>query len=433
MKAPYAWLKILPNHAHQVILPSKKQFSISAHGSHKITIGHRNIEKPTNLKNLIGKETAIYPVQIKKIEDQYKVGPIVGILTVTGKQGFKGNRNNFQDIIKFGMKYGVLVYLFTVEDINKEDKSIKAFLYLPNKNRWIKRIMPLPDVVYNRIPFRLDENRHIVNETFFYLNEEGIPFFNPRFFNKWTLYQWLSESQELKKFLPETVKFTKENLAILLEKYSSVYLKPVNGKAGIGFIKIVKKNKIYHLAYQSKKLNHFKTFNDFDSLCYHVMTLVNNKNYIIQSTIHLSTFNGQPYDIRILVQKNLEAKWEITGIGIRVAGVHSISTHVPRGGHIKSVNQVFDQTFGPENREKWKGILSDLAIKIAGFIEEMEGQYLGEMSLDIGIDHLYHIWFFEANAKPMEFDEPAIRKASLQSLIQQFIYLSDFDGKGEIT
>lgn len=31
--------------------------------------------------------------------------------------------------------------------------------------------------------------------------------------------------------------------------------------------------------------------------------------------------------------------------------------------------------------------------------------------MDLGIDDLGEIWFFEANAKPMKFDEPQIRKS----------------------
>ncbi|GMA61469.1 hypothetical protein GCM10025859_19090 [Alicyclobacillus fastidiosus] len=47
-----------------------------------------------------------------------------------------------------------------------------------------------------------------------------------------------------------------------------------------------------------------------------------------------------------------------------------------------------------------------------------QGQ-LGEMSMDIGIDPQGHPWFFEANSKPMKFDEPEIRQKSLQGVIDQ--------------
>lgn len=46
--------------------------------------------------------------------------------------------------------------------------------------------------------------------------------------------------------------------------------------------------------------------------------------------------------------------------------------------------------------------------------------------MDLGIDKNGDIWFFEANAKPMEFDEPNIRQTSLLRLLQYFRYLSGF-------
>lgn len=41
---------------------------------------------------------------------------------------------------------------------------------------------------------------------------------------------------------------------------------------------------------------------------------------------------------------------------------------------------------------------------------------LGEMSMDLGVDENGGLWFFEANSRPMKFDEPAIRKLSLERI-----------------
>ncbi|MNE78462.1 hypothetical protein D3C80_1748710 [compost metagenome] len=46
------------------------------------------------------------------------------------------------------------------------------------------------------------------------------------------------------------------------------------------------------------------------------------------------------------------------------------------------------------------------------------------MSMDLGIDTEGSMWFFEANAKPMKFDEPHIRKKSLERIFQFSHYLS---------
>ncbi|MOA37277.1 Endospore coat-associated protein YheD [compost metagenome] len=61
---------------------------------------------------------------------------------------------------------------------------------------------------------------------------------------------------------------------------------------------------------------------------------------------------------------------------------------------------------------------------IAKQIERASGQLLGEMSMDLGIDSAGGIWFFEANSKPMKFDEPHIRQKSLERIFQYGSYLS---------
>jgi hypothetical protein len=48
---------------------------------------------------------------------------------------------------------------------------------------------------------------------------------------------------------------------------------------------------------------------------------------------------------------------------------------------------------------------------------------LGEMSLDLGVDTAGQMWFFEANSRPMKFDEPDIRKKSLERIVQYSQFL----------
>ncbi|MDT2286962.1 hypothetical protein P7H17_14260 [Paenibacillus larvae] len=64
------------------------------------------------------------------------------------------------------------------------------------------------------------------------------------------------------------------------------------------------------------------------------------------------------------------------------------------------------------------------ALELAQQIEKASRQKLGEMSMDLGIDITGKIWFFEANSKPMKFDEPDIRKKSLERIIQYSMFLT---------
>lgn len=429
MKLPeYAWIEVSPIQPWNIAFPNLDMKGSNKLISFPLALGFSNQIESAILKKKTDLDmTKAFPVRImKKNGNLYKAGPIVGILTTNGSKRFRGNRKNFKDLIKAGVKTGVLIFVFTVESINPITKDVLAHFYLPLQDKWMTKKMPFPDVVYNRIPSRKEEEKSAVQEAIHLIKEENIPFFNPYFFNKWSLYQWMKDSYELKDLVPDTTYLTKEHLKTFLTNTATVYLKPISGKAGIGFIRIKLEDSSYLLTYQAKEMKYNQVFYNFPQLWNKILSLINDSDYIIQNGVDLSTYKGRPYDLRILAQKNGFGKWMISGIGIRIAGQKSITTHVPRGGSIQSFEDVISDSFHANITEEIKIKLSKLAIKIANHLEKKVGEPLGEVSMDMGIDQRHRVWFFEANAKPMEFDEPYIRETSLLRLMQYFRYLSGF-------
>ncbi len=146
--------------------------------------------------------------------------------------------------------------------------------------------------------------------------------------------------------------------------------------------------------------------------------------YIIQQGIELATYQKKPFDLRILVQKNTHGSWSTTGVGARLAGKGSITTHVPRGGSVEDPFKLLSALFGPENSKDMLNKIKSTAIQIARQIERGSGLSHGEMSMDLGVDTFGILWFFEANSKPMKFDEPEIRQKSLRRIFQYSSYLA---------
>ncbi|HEY0827873.1 MAG TPA: YheC/YheD family protein, partial [Bacilli bacterium] len=255
-----------------------------------------------------------------------------------------------------------------------------------------------------------------------------IRLFNPTFFNKWTLFEWLNKSIKTKRYIPVTRKLVKlSNLQLLMKRFPVLYLKPLHGKAGSGIMRIKKNppgSKGYQLTVQENKNTQTFTYTSSAKLWAKVNAFIGSEEYIVQQGIHLASNHKRPFDLRVLVQKNKKGKWTLTGIGARVAGILNITTHVPRGGSIEDPEKLLVAAFGDR---KAKGILAAAkraALRITRQIERGSGQTLGEMSIDLGVDTAGQLWFFEANAKPMKFDEPHIRSKSLEHLIQYCIYLS---------
>lgn len=364
-------------------------------------------------------------------------GPIIAILTMDDQEkGFRGNRKNFMDLIESGQTAGVLVYVTTVRHLRLNARKIIGYAYDKEKQSWERRFFPAPQVVYNRIPQREDEwlpeVRAKLEEC---IRHPAVRLFNPGFFNKWTLFKWLSKSKRTKPLVPVTRKFKEDlNLVPLLKKYPFLYLKPARGKAGMGIMRVKRRPKWkrnrYVMDIQDKVGNAAVRFPNQTELKARIRELAGGEEYIVQQGIRLARCGGRPFDLRVLVQKNRKGVWEVTGIGARLAGEFSITTHVPRGGSIENPRRLLTVAFNPKSARRILLRARKTALLLARQIEQSSGYELGELSLDLGVDTSARLWFFEANSKPMKFDEPHIRKKSLRRLIQYSHYL--VSGKGKV-
>ncbi|GGD74215.1 YheC/YheD family endospore coat-associated protein [Paenibacillus nasutitermitis] len=361
--------------------------------------------------------------------------PVLAILTIGDDiQLFRGNRNNFADLILAGREQGFIVYVLTVNQLKLTRNVLNGFIYEPGTDCWVKQKLPFPDLIYNRIPLREDELLPEVRRKIAAcMRSPRIILFNPAFFNKWSLFKWLRNSQSTKPFIPTTRRMlSQEGLGRMMLKHKYLYLKPISGKAGKGIMTILvrsEKSSPYRLRIQGDK----------KSITYHCSTLGNlwlkvrkecsGERYIAQQGIKLAAINDRSFDLRALIQKNQRGQWDISGIGARVAGSSSITTHVPRGGSIDDPERLLVSAFGPEEARKLMSKTRSTALLIARQIERGSGHRLVEMSMDLGVDQEGGIWFFEANSKPMKFDEPDIRKRSLDRIFQYSRYLLRTKGK----
>ncbi|REK53221.1 MAG: endospore coat-associated protein [Thermobacillus sp.] len=355
--------------------------------------------------------------------------PAFAILTIEDDvQLFRGNRNNFADLIKTGRELGFTTYVVTVSQLKLSKPRVAGYTFSEETQTWKKGWFPLPDIVYNRVPMREDEMLPAVRRKIAAcLKHPNIRLFNPAFFNKWSLFEWLSMSKTTRPYIPVTRRLiSRESLRNMLKQHPFLYLKPVSGKAGVGImsVRLFKEKQLpYRLKLQQKKRS--KTFRcgTFSALWNRIKKQRQGERYIAQQGIELAAYGDRQFDLRVLIQKNQRGQWDITGIGARLAGSASITTHVPRGGSIEEPEKLLVGAFGPEHARKILTKVKSAALLIARQIERASGHELGEMSMDLGVDKQGGIWFFEANSKPMKFDEPHIRQKSLERIFQYSHFL----------
>jgi hypothetical protein len=350
------------------------------------------------------------PFVIRK--HQNKAGPLIGILTVKGKRRlpFAGNSRVFQRIQELLQKVGGLSIVFTPEGLQK--KGLNGFVYHASIKKWVKVSTPLPDLVYNRIPFRKLEKSDAVQQTIEFFTNNHIPLFNPHFFEKWATFQALYESKMLINHLPSTQLIDKrEVLAELLDKHRKIYIKPAEGYKGKGIftISLDRTKGIFDV----QDINKSHTYFSLEDLWNDRFV---GTTYIGQEAVSPDVWEGLRYDLRIFVH-HYSMKYVISGIGVRAAPSHHIVTHVPNGGTLLA----FDHVKTRFDHQSLSRLVNECGLQLSkafGFV--------GEFSIDIGISENKELYIYEINSKPMIFDEMAIQEQGLKHLICTFLEKSGF-------
>ncbi|MGC4378034.1 YheC/YheD family protein [Fictibacillus sp. Mic-4] len=355
--------------------------------------------------------SSVQPFLLRTKEN--KVGPIIGLLT-TKRTGypFIGNPTRYRKISRLLQEQGGFLYVFTPEGMKNEE--IHGFFYSIAQKKWIKSQFPYPDVVYNRIPIREDEQLTSSQYALQAIAQKNIPLFNPHFFNKNDVFRILYQNKKLREFLPDTRSANSvETISEMLKEYDAVYVKPVDGHKGDDIFTVEKKNNAFQFQSSIRRL----TFSSEHLLSSYLSPLLKKQRYIAQNKINLNKQNSRMYDFRVLIQR-VSTEWLMTGFGIRCAPVSGITTHVPKGGSILS-KATLDK---PIDEKK----LTSLSMEAAKTLEQAYPA-LREFSMDIGRDVNGSLWIFEANSKPMKFDERDIDQKMLCNLVATFFYLSKFN------
>lgn len=369
---------------------------------------------------------------------EIRIGPLIGILTNASSpstvQPFGSRSALLKQYIRAGSQKSYY-FAFLPKDVNWSEETVTA--YFPSADGWVRKKVPLPDAVYNRLSSRKAERTLSMEAFKERFVRRGIPLFNWSFFDKWDVYNLLDGDKEAFKHVPEShLDPTPERIKEMLEKHRFVYLKPTGGSLGIGIYRLTyHPRRGYFARFRRQGKNVLYRFSNFSSLMNLLRARSKMRNYVVQQGIRLIEIDNCPIDFRFHLHKNGQNQWVVAGIGAKKAGKGSVTTHVKNGGQIMTPEQVLDRVFG----SKADAILQNAkqtAIKLAEAIERNNRHLLGELGLDIGIDQSENIWMFEANSKPGRsiFKHPSLKSqgnASLGYIFEHSLYLSKFRARRE--
>ncbi|WP_051314654.1 YheC/YheD family protein [Alteribacter aurantiacus] len=430
--------KITPHHKKTVILPGSYFKESTFYDGQFISILFGTKEQQVTVKESFTNDWMISqdvindlhlpnlgPYRIHSDGRTLAFGPHIGIYTAGFTQSLLrpiGERSFlFAKYLASAKKLGVSCFVFGAPHISWEEGLVEGYYW--NEKGWEKHTVPLPNVVYDRIPNRKTEAHPGYSQVRDRLKTEyAIPWFNPGFFDKWDIHLSLEHSN-VHSYLPEsTLSPDVQTIRRYLDEHKQVYIKPAKGSLGIGIHQIIysPEENMFYCRFRDREKNRLRRYSSLQRL---VKKQFPNglTQMIIQQGIDLMSYQQKPIDFRIHTNKNREGTWEVSAFAAKVAGIGSVTTHVKSGGQIKSLSELkTDLTI----TEKTYHDLKKAALLISETIDNQVDGFIGEIGFDFGVDKNEKTWMFEANSKPGRsiFSHPRLRKEEVLTRELPFEY-----------
>jgi hypothetical protein len=374
-------------------------------------------------------------LQYKPRSRTIHLGPLIGVLVSrlylkNFEKPFGATTAFCRELTDACAKYGAFIYFFTPNDIPPTMQTVHGWCYT---DHWGKKEFPIPDVIYNRLTSRKLENKVNVQK---FMKEAksryGAVVFNEKYLDKTEVFQALKKDASLHSYLPES--YLLKNylmLKTMLDRHSTLFLKPITGSLGKGIIRIAKiSNTNYQCSYNSLNGVRTQTFINLSELFSSITGKIKHQRYQIQQGLKLIQAGGRPVDFRVLVQRNHLGEWSITSVVARTAGDRNFVSNLARGGSLSTVQDVVAKSnLIPSKKGNLHAKLSNAALQIAKGMDTQVPEHFAELGIDLAVDSLGKVWLIEVNSKPSKDDNTPLHDNKIRPSVIKVIRYSQFLAK----
>nr|WP_066633067.1 YheC/YheD family protein [Desulfolucanica intricata] len=355
---------------------------------------------------------------------QTRIGPLLGMLISSSKkerilQGYKDSV--YIKLTDYMRNIGGILVFFTINDVDWNGLLVNGHILDTGNYTYVPVCVPLPRVVYDRC---FGSNGRI--DGFIFREKASgldIKIFNAMVkLGKLDTYDILSKDTELQKITLPYSEFSMNKLIQFMEQYDSVYVKPDQLYKGEGLIKVTKNSTGYCIEHHRDKVFTKVETGDLN----YVLGLMEDfgqlsQKYVIQKSIDIALFLGNPFDVRVMLQKNDLGDWEVTGALARVGPEDCLITSPRSGGKVIRLRDAVSSAF-PGQSDKQEQIIESIeqyTKKIGCFLEE-KNNLIGELGIDLGIDKQGNIWLIEVNAKPLRVSMKKLKSKPVDTKINSY-------------
>lgn len=303
-----------------------------------------------------------------------------------------------------GAAIGLDVFAFAPWTWDPIDGTVDGWSWNGRSRLWETVRKAAPVVVYDRTWPGSTEEKNRCRSAMRRLREDGrFTFLNGRLPHKAKVQAALARYPELAAVLPPTSPYKgAPSLASWLRKHRrAAFLKPVDGSQGKRVIAVLPEadSAIRLTGRDSKNRPLSRRFANGADAVRRLDRWIGGRAYLVQPMLDLVGNSGEPYDLRVLTQKDERGRWAITGIAARLGAPGSVTSNLHGGGTAAPAEETLRSLFGERRGRELLEAVRNYSFKIVACLEQSFGRF-AEIGLDFGIERNGKLWFLEANSKP---------------------------------
>lgn len=316
-------------------------------------------------------------------------------------------------------RHALVAYAFDPASWDSRTNAVAGWRF--ESDGWRREAVQAPSLLYDRL---WPDDRASRDRSYAALRtmreRGGFRLLNGSLPGKTAVLRTLSRCPEVRPLLPPSAPYRGEaSLVDWIEaRDGGAFLKPVVGSQGKGALAIAASpggrwtlsgRDAFGRLVQARRLPRREAMRE-------VAARIGRRPYLMQPLLELRGPDGEPFDLRALMQKDGSGAWRMTGIAVRTGAPESVTANLHGGGVARAPGPYLAGLFGERQAVRLLERLREASDSIVLRLEQLYGRF-AELGLDYGIDREGRIWFLEANTKPGRASMSAAGEAAVSNAI----------------
>jgi glutathione synthase/RimK-type ligase-like ATP-grasp enzyme len=318
-----------------------------------------------------------------------------GIMTLT----MESEITYFNEIANRASSVGIECFRFTPSRIDPHTQQVKGKKYNPKEQTWMDDEFPIPTILYDRCFYGDDDHsKQCIPIVSWLKSRDDLSFLGYGLPNKLELYEELKQTILSPYLAPSMAVSDVKEVLEELAKNKKLILKPINGSQGYGIYYVKKSDRTFQVKTEKHKQIISRIFPNEAKFIKWLKQLIQQRSYLHQPFLDLSNNELQPFDIRMLLQKDENGNWMMRGKGIRTGSTGGILSNLSAGGTVIDF-ETWSATLSKTTKEYICNEIEYIKNNLPLLLEE-KFLPLFELGVDIGVSKNGSIWILDVNSKP---------------------------------